>query len=106
MKAEWTNSDSLTTSQTTKAILLIDKPESCTSCLLGIYNKKWFCLDTNKDIDITDRYNIPEWCPLKPMPQKKSIELACQKEDDGNDFGAGLIVGWNDCIAEITGETE
>lgn len=57
-----------------KAILVIDKPESCTSCLLGIYNKKWFCLKTNKDIDITDRYNIPEWCPLKPMPNK-----ACEK---------------------------
>ena len=70
MKTEWTNSDSLTTSQTTKAILVIDKPESCTSCLLGIYNKKWFCLATNEDINITDRYNIPKSCPLKPMPKK------------------------------------
>ena len=26
MKAEWTNSDSLTTSQTTKAIVMIDVP--------------------------------------------------------------------------------
>ena len=47
-----------------KAVLVIDKPESCTSCLLGIYNKKWFCLKTNKDIDIADRYHTPSWCPL------------------------------------------
>ena len=53
-----------------KAILVIDKAESCTSCLLGIYNKKWFCLATNKDIDICDRYNIPTWCPLKPIPNE------------------------------------
>ena len=50
-----------------KAILVVDKPESCTSCLLGIYYKRWFCLKTLKDIDITDRYHIPEWCPLKPI---------------------------------------
>ena len=98
MKAEWTNSDSLTTSQTTKAILPIDKSESCTSCLLGIYNKGWFCLGTNKDIDITDRYNIPEWCPLKPMPQKIS---------KGNIFMSAIERDtWNACIDEILGETE
>ena len=80
MKAEWTNNDSLTTSQTTKAILVIDKPESCTSCLLGIYNKKWFCLKTLKDIDITDRYHIPKWCPLRPIPNE-----ACEKLVQGLD---------------------
>lgn len=92
-----------------KAILVIDKPESCTSCLLGIYNKKWFCLDTNKDIDICDRYNIPEWCPLKPMPQKKNT-------DKLQGFGNSQILwtdkviyqneGWNACLNEILGETE
>ena len=40
--------------------------------------------------------------PLKPLPEKKSIELACKKEDEGNEYGAGLIVGWNDCLREIT----
>ncbi len=39
---------------------------------------------------------------IKPLPQKKSIELACKKEDEGNEYGAGLIVGWNDCLREIT----
>ena len=83
-----------------KAILLIDKPELCTSCLLGIYNKKWFCLATNKDIDITDRYNIPKRCPLKPMPQKKShIECSwnAEKIETTNDFEDG----WNACLKEI-----
>lgn len=43
---------------------------------------------------------------LRHLPEKKSIELACQKEAVGNDYGAGLIVGWNDCLREIIGEIE
>ena len=87
-----------------KAILVIDKPESCTSCLLGIYNKKWFCLDTNKDIDICDRYNIPEWCPLKPMPQKKEA-YAESYTDRADEFSCKkhplYAQGWNECLEEI-----
>lgn len=77
-----------------KAILLIDKSESCTGCLLGVYNKKWFCLATNEDINITDRYNIPKSCPLKPMPQKYCT--------DGDDIEEDSYwQGWNDCLEEI-----
>lgn len=84
-----------------KAILVIDMPESCTSCLLGIYNKKWFCLKTLKDIDITDRYHIPKWCPLKPMPNKKEGKKEfgwnCCEYTKFTEFEDG----WNDCIKEI-----
>jgi len=80
-----------------KAILVIDKAESCTGCLLGIFNKKWFCLATNKDIDICDRYNIPSWCPLRPLPKKI-------KHKDEIDYDYGYIDGRNECIDEITGE--
>ena len=101
MKAEWTNNDSLATSQTTKAILVIDKPESCTSCMLGIYNKRWFCLTTNEDINIADRYNIPKSCPLKPMPSKRKNPIT---KTFGTPFNKGQAKGWNDCIDEILGE--
>ena len=87
-----------------KAILVIDKPECCTSCLLGIYNKKWFCLVTNKDIDITDRYNIPSWCPLKPMPEK--YEYYDLNEQPEEILANAETRGRNACIEEITGETE
>lgn len=82
-----------------KAVLVIDKAESCTSCMLGIFNKKWFCLATTKDIDICDRYNIPTWCPLKPLPQKGF--------GDADDIEqTSYFDGWNECLDEITGETE
>ena len=102
MKAEWTNADSLTSGETTKAIIVIDKPESCTSCLLGIYNKRWFCLKTLKDIDLVDRYHIPDWCPLRPMPEKKPNERFWLDDE----FNGGYRFGWNDCIDAIAGETE
>ena len=82
-----------------KAILVIDKAESCTSCLLGIYNKKWFCLATNKDIDITDRYRIPSYCPLKPMPEKVTENV--MKGMPNEDWQMLYDEGWNDCIKEI-----
>ena len=113
-----------------KAILVIDKPESCTSCLLGICNKKWFCLKTLKDIDIGDRYHIPDWCPLKPMPEKKVVTVKRIEDiqsysitEVADMISAKIILktdevfafGWNTCldsiigndrINEITGESE
>lgn len=81
-----------------KAILLVNKEESCTSCLLGIYNKKWLCLATNKDIDVTDRYNIPTWCPLKPMPNR--IEVC------GEWISEEYQKGWNACLEVINAKPE
>lgn len=87
-----------------KAILVVDKPESCTSCLLGICHKKWFCLKTLKDIDITDRYHIPNWCPLKPMPQKGNFEIADDHPFSKAEIMAytyGITVGRNQVIEEL-----
>ena len=97
-----------------KAILVVDRPESCTSCLLGIYNKKWFCLKTNKDIDITDRYNIPEWCPLKPLPKKLYVEANRIEDVMPSEFDMDKLIlkiqldtdklfalGWNKCLEEL-----
>jgi len=76
-----------------KAILVIDKPECCTSCLLSFFNRKWFCIKTNKDINITDRYHIPEWCPLKMLPELKTPA--------GSDVFNDYVRGYNEAIEEI-----
>lgn len=87
-----------------KAILVIDKAESCTGCMLGIYNKKWICLAANKDIDVCDRYNIPTWCPLKPMPSKRKSMVewidAKVKTHEITEYDKG----WNDCVEFLEGE--
>ena len=76
-----------------KVILVIDKPESCTGCPLSFFNRKWFCLKTNKDINITDRYHIPEWCPLKPVPELKTPE--------GSDVFNDYVRGYNEAVEKI-----
>lgn len=95
MKAELTNSDSLTTSQTTKAILVIDVPmlydgrHLCNEC--PIWNDEhWFC---QYDFNM-----IAKGCPLKPMPKKKT--------PNGSDIFNDYVRGWNECVDELVGETE
>lgn len=104
MKAEWTNADSLTISQTTKAILVIEMPNDCNECPL---NSNGYC-------DVLQEYALlNEWvedapyydlkgkgdCPLKPMPNKKPVSY----HDDlyGEVEKNFRNIGWNDCLKEI-----
>lgn len=83
-------------------VLLIEDSETCSECLLGIYNRRWFCLATGKDIDLLkSRYEKPTWCPLRPLPQKYGAEKDMYSVEDYN-----YSLGRDDCIDEITGETE
>lgn len=78
-------------------ILLIKDSETCAECLLGIYNRRWFCLATGKDIDLLkSRYEKPTWCPLRPLPHKLQADW----------YTDGYKEGFNACLDEITGETE
>lgn len=96
MKAEWTNNDSLTTSQTTKAILVIDMPKDCGHCQLSDFvdGDNCLCIGTDRKNNATE---IPKWCPLKPMPMKMRTDGDDIEEDSYWD-------GWNECIDEILGE--
>lgn len=104
MKAEWTNKDSLTpsetTGETTEAILVVDMPRSCAECKLKYLDTGddayWGtnverCIWDNCEIEQNERaYD----CPLKPLPDCPDVP-----ETISNDVA--YILGWNDCIAEI-----
>ena len=75
-----------------KSVLVIDTSEDCESCVLhgGIFHS--FCKINCRDIA---DYNVkPDWCPLKPLPDKLTYE------NSYNDYRDG----WNDCIDVITGK--
>lgn len=73
-----------------KAILVIEMPvNGCESCMFDIYGKCLVNLNTGL-----------KQCPLKPMSKRMSNGL------DEDIFEQGYLSGWNDCIKEITGETE
>lgn len=102
MKVEWTNKDSLTSGETTKAILVIDLPKSCYKCpmMFDDGNGIWCGVERDKDGDMhmrvhyyCDENGRPSWCPLRPMPQKK--EIAEQ-----------IVEQINAKIGEIIGETD
>lgn len=86
-----------------KAILVIDMPESCIDCK---FMKHGICLAYKSERRMNDEeyYSCdevkPSWCPLKPMPSYKAVDL-----NDTRDV-VMFCHGWNTCLNEITGETE
>ena len=78
-----------------KSVLVIDTPENCRSCYLrGFTLNLQYCRGKLKDIK--DTSVKPDWCPLKPLPEKMT---GVAQTDHWNSIKAG----WNGCIDEITG---
>lgn len=81
-----------------KSVLVIDTPENCRSCYLqGFMLNLQYCRGKLKDIK--DTSVKPDWCPLKPLPEKFDNE----KDRKLGDFEPLFKIGWNACIDEITG---
>lgn len=82
-----------------KSVLVIDTPEKCDSCMyIGTFHS--FCKINCRDIK--DTSVKPDWCPLKPLPEKFDNE----KDRKLGDFEPLFKIGWNACIDEITKEVK
>ncbi len=87
-----------------KVMLIMDEPLDCTDCPLTDLSSMTgdkLCLASNKRwIETQNEYKKPDWCPLRPLPSFKAVDL--------NDIRDVVMFchGWNTCLAEITGETE
>lgn len=82
-----------------KSVLVIDTPEKCDSCMyIGTFHS--FCKINCRDIK--DTSVKPDWCPLKPLPEKFDNE----KDRKLGDFEPLFKIGWNACIDAITGEAK
>ena len=95
-----------------KSVLVIDTPEKCYDCPFGTaycgeleyvgYCELADCLDYDVILITEEHYDCesksrPDWCPLKPLPEKSTIE------NDMTDYQCGMVDGRNQCIDEITG---
>lgn len=79
-----------------KSVLVIDTPENCRSCYLqGFMLNLQYCRGKLKDIK--DTSVKPDWCPLKPLPEKNTTE------NNMTDYQCGMVDGRNQCIDEIIG---
>ena len=101
-----------------KAILVIDMPESCDQCPLLLRSIEERCCVPEKRNSFTAK---PYWCPLKQFPKKRTantelpswaVEIT-QEEFDRIEKNPDIIYfikenvsdeyasGWDDCIDEI-----
>lgn len=54
-----------------KAILVMDMPETCSNCEYCALWDNYVCeLKDDKFVDCVEPTSKPEWCPLKPLPEK------------------------------------
>lgn len=96
-----------------KSVLVIDTPENCYDCPFGTaycgeleyagYCELADCLDYDVILMTEEHFDFesksrPEWCPLKPLPEKKNCDIF----SFGSQIGAWRE-GWSACIDAITG---
>ena len=75
-----------------KSVLVIDTPENCGKCK---FISGFWCRAMNGR-RVPNNDVIPDWCPLKPLPEKMT-EIAITNRLNG------IKTGWNNCIDAITG---
>ena len=83
-----------------KSILVVDTPKTCKECRCQMM---LVCVPADEGIDeyVDPNTTIPEWCPLRPLPQKKDVP-----PNYGMMVGDPRGEGWNECLKKILGETE
>ena len=85
-----------------KSVLVIDTPEhGCISCLIGQNHSNSletciYCPIAEKCVLDKEAEAIPDWCPLKPLPEKITGVAS-------TDHWKSIKEGWNGCINKITG---
>lgn len=92
-----------------KAILVIDKPSDCSECPCciircdkngGYTSAK--CQASYDDGGYVDEitFDIPSWCPLRPLPEQWNGEL--ENTHPLSVYSQGMRDGFNMCLEEIT----
>ena len=89
-----------------KSVLVMKTPEKCLDCNLCVldmdgsiscyYNKREICSN------VGENNSRPNWCPLRPLPDRKEITETYKWEDRLPSFKCG----WNWCLDEITGRNK
>ena len=101
-----------------KSVLVVDTPKNCYDCPFGTEycgNLEYEgccelaeCLDSDMRLITEEHYDYesesrPDWCPLKPLPEKKEHIVPIDNVESQKDI---IAVGWNACLRKITGEVK
>lgn len=83
-----------------KSVLVMDTPENCGKC--KFISEFWCRAMDGRRVPNNDV--IPNWCPLKPLPDKMKLTGVYGREYfQSNGKMPSYKIGWNDCIDEIKG---
>lgn len=97
-----------------KSVLVMETPENCYVCPFGTAYCSALeyeglceladCLSCDEILMTEEYYDCesksrPDWCPLKPLPEKKLYTAPERNYELQKDLFA---VGWNTCISKIT----
>lgn len=77
-----------------KSVLVVNTPRKCIGCQFFKSTYSLHCILASGNIE--DIESKPDWCPLKPLPEKNTTE------NDMTDYQCGMVDGWNACLREIT----
>lgn len=78
-----------------KSVLVVNTPRKCIGCQFFKSTYSLHCILASGNIE--DIESKPDWCPLKPLPEKNTTE------NDMTDYQCGMVDGRNQCIDEIAG---
>lgn len=78
-----------------KSVLVMDTPENCGKCK---FISGFWCRAMNGR-RVPNNDVIPNWCPLKPLPEKKEYIVPIDNVESQKDI---IAVGWNACLRKIT----
>ena len=92
-----------------KAVLVMDMPENCKECNMSILSREphtgqmcFRCVHHPMFLVEIKKKTKPDWCPLKPMPEKKVLSGDVA---DIQKMGKELVdIGYNACIDELLKE--
>ncbi len=81
-----------------KSVLVMNTPYRCDDCLcVDTYDSSYqWCRYAKKKMPFSIHFTKPDWCPLKPLPEKE--------DDYMDDYYEGYTDGWNYCLYKITGD--
>ena len=96
-----------------KAVLAMDMPDSCMGCnflYCNVESNVDSCqaMEVSKIVDL-EKEDKPDWCPLRPVPEKLQEEYEDKVKTINGDWisvGSGIdsvAVGYNQCIDDILG---
>lgn len=91
----------------TKAILVMDMPESCFGCNF-LYCNADAGIDSCQAMEVSrivdsEKYEKPDWCPLRELPEKKETWVTLSCYPNGR-WTEDMKAGYNTCLDEILEE--